>query len=682
MKNPEQILRERAAHQALAQMPVEARVAGALCMRDATALDLALDEITRTMKLDPRFAFELDAQARQARDPESPASKAHWQWQNAVGYLLQEGQAAWRGAQDAGALDLLASRHNPGMPSRLERQLGEVFQALFLAGIGSSQQLALGLPMLGSAGQRLLDWGLDELLSRAVAAGEPGRQAWSLAQNFVMSHPFLVHQASEAIMEAWLGAEREKEPLVSERAKEGLMQSVLRDGSPKALETLRRHGVCWDRAHPGHVYQGLEFIKKQWLPIASPLSGAASDSWTPEEKSQEWAKSAQAALRAIEALGSFKQNQGDGLDAFLPQNERSLFWAVCEWARFGQSAGLDASEGAKAMALSLQSAGFGLDDDGGRALFHASREALAWRATAEGKWAMGLDLAGPKLLLELGADPAACGAGLIAAGALWQGDAKALARARPQWLIFCQSLGIDPKNAPSSGPLGRCALGLALGRSDLAFALELVKRGHPLDWSDPQTGESLLSLCALRGAKFEPLAAQIAKDLGARALVNQFASGTIECEKHERSTALMRASFLQNEKMVNILLDAGADPNLQDGNGMTALAHAGRKFGAKAQAKALGVVKALLGAGADPAIADAKGRTPAQAMAAKGPLGPLAELLALRPQDVCGQDAQSKQALAKLAKRGAHAVAVVESAVLGESLDKAQRGPSSRRSRL
>ena len=73
-------------------------------------------------------------------------------------------------------------------------------------------------------------------------------------------------------------------------------------------------------------------------------------------------------------------------------------------------------------------------------------------------------------------------------------------------------------------------------------------------------------------------------------------------------TALIAAIIYKNNDAVRILLDAGANPNIQDEDNRTALIHASEVFSYLA-AFDRDIIKAMLEAGADPNIKDSWGRT-------------------------------------------------------------------------
>ena len=135
---------------------------------------------------------------------------------------------------------------------------------------------------------------------------------------------------------------------------------------------------------------------------------------------------------------------------------------------------------------------------------------------------------------------------------------------------------------------------------------------------------------------------------------------------------LHQACLFHNEGAIRLLLAAGADVNAQDALGRTPLRHLLRKSGKKAQETALPLAKLLLAHGADPSIRDEKGFTPAQSAAGKAPMKALAELMALRPQDLGDDDTAAVQAKGKLRKRGGQGLSLAEQADLAQVMSTAK----------
>jgi len=143
-------------------------------------------------------------------------------------------------------------------------------------------------------------------------------------------------------------------------------------------------------------------------------------------------------------------------------------------------------------------------------------------------------------------------------------------------------------------------------------------------------------------------------------------------ELHEGETPLHKACAVLNQPAMELLLAAGANPNAQDAKGWTPLRHLLRKTGEKAQLKAAPLVRLLVERGADPSIRDAKGLTAAQSVAKKAPLGALAELLALRPEDVASGSEAAIATKEKLRNRGGEGLALAEQVDLAQEMAKSR----------
>lgn len=141
-------------------------------------------------------------------------------------------------------------------------------------------------------------------------------------------------------------------------------------------------------------------------------------------------------------------------------------------------------------------------------------------------------------------------------------------------------------------------------------------------------------------------------------------------------TPLMVACGQLNLGAMDIFAKAGASLNLQDAKKWTALHHAGRKFGVKAQDKSIKAVTLLLEAGADPSLPNAKGQTPGQAMALRAPLGALSMLMSARPDDLTGSHEAAKDAQAKLSARGSKAISIVEDMLIQSEIPLQESAPA------
>lgn len=262
--------------------------------------------------------------------------------------------------------------------------------------------------------------------------------------------------------------------------------------------------------------------------------------------------------------------------------------------------------------------------------------------------------------LRLGADPTISPGPLLAAPAHWSGSMRLGALA---WMDKLIALGADASKVPISSLANDHPIAAAIEAKNLLYARGALHRGVSPEWTSSADGASCLHLLAsYQKPDAVALCAQIARDPRSKHLLDH---KTRVAEGKGAETALMRACAELNAAQVKTLLDAGAEVNLQDAKGWSALHHAGRKYGAKAQTKCAPVISLLLAAGADPALVNASGLTAGQAMAKRAPLNGLAELLSLRPEDLTGASEAARLATEALGKRGALATSIVEQAILG-----------------
>lgn len=99
------------------------------------------------------------------------------------------------------------------------------------------------------------------------------------------------------------------------------------------------------------------------------------------------------------------------------------------------------------------------------------------------------------------------------------------------------------------------------------------------------------------------------------------AGGSVDVQGENKLTPLIMAAYSGNMASLEWLLEHGADPNLKNADGETAL------VSGMAPANADYVIAALLGAGANPNIADSSQRTPLAWAAAQGHVGAAKALL-------------------------------------------------------
>ena len=201
----------------------------------------------------------------------------------------------------------------------------------------------------------------------------------------------------------------------------------------------------------------------------------------------------------------------------------------------------------------------------------------------------------------------------------------------------------------------------------------LIDVGVPLNWVDPNTGATLWHIASGLnihvGKILAPALQALAPKLAGNALSKPFEMRSrYDLKLSIRSGQGALHCACDGVKPIPLLaaLACGAPVDMVDSRGDTPLTLLSRRWGAKAQARGEPMAEALLNAGADPSRVDKKGSTPAQNMAAKGPLGALEALLAVRPQDISGEDAKAKQAFDALAARGAEGLARAEAIVMKE----------------
>lgn len=209
----------------------------------------------------------------------------------------------------------------------------------------------------------------------------------------------------------------------------------------------------------------------------------------------------------------------------------------------------------------------------------------------------------------------------------------------------------------------------------MAGSVKMLRRlldiGIPLNWVDPNTGATLWHMASGLnihvGKVLIPALQASVPQLAGNALGKPFEMANkydLALSIRAGQTALHCACDGVKPVPLSAALACGAPVDMVDCRGDTPLTLLSRRWGAKAQARGEPMAEALLKAGADPARVDKKGRTPAQNMAAKGPLGSLEALLAARPQDIGGEDAKAKEAFLALSTRGAEGLAQAEAAAI------------------
>lgn len=273
--------------------------------------------------------------------------------------------------------------------------------------------------------------------------------------------------------------------------------------------------------------------------------------------------------------------------------------------------------------------------------------------------------------IAAGADPHLHPGPALAAIAHWE-------RGEPVWTAWLNklaALGAVPADAPVSCPAQDHPLASAIVHRRIQYAKRLLDAGIDTSWTDSERGDTLWHLLAQQGGAFSvPLIQRLAKDPAAAPLVDARAG--------DGSTALHLACAALNTAQAKALLDAGASPTAQDSLGQSPLHCAGRKFGAKALAKTSDLIELLMARGADPSLLNKKGLTAGQAMAKRAPLEGLAILLNARPSDLLGESAESLSTQHNLSRRGAQAISIVESAILGSEDTAPKPEPKAKKQRL
>ena len=226
-------------------------------------------------------------------------------------------------------------------------------------------------------------------------------------------------------------------------------------------------------------------------------------------------------------------------------------------------------------------------------------------------------------------------------------------------------LGLSYEDSPIKSRIENHPIALACVQNRSKWATFLIKKGVNPRWSatnESYLGFTIVHLLAEASPTLENLRvieAVLATD-GGRAQINTKA----EAPRKKGLTALMLASNQLNLPAMAALLKNGADPNLQDEYGQSALHHVGKRFSASIEGKSKQAVELLIEANINVHLKNKKGQTAAQMMTARAPLGSLMELLAHAPLDVAGSEPEAREAAKKLAQRGGDAVSKVEQLVL------------------
>jgi hypothetical protein len=238
-------------------------------------------------------------------------------------------------------------------------------------------------------------------------------------------------------------------------------------------------------------------------------------------------------------------------------------------------------------------------------------------------------------------------------------------------------------------PIARAAM-----NGDVETIKRAIKDGVELAWTDPDSNATLWHFaCGLSIPVGKALlpglignAPHLASVASTKKLEYARFHGEIDSLARQGQTGLHLACDGVRPLALQAALACNAQVDSLDSRGDTPLLILSRRWSAKAQLRAEPMVRALLGAGADASLKDKSGHTPAQNMASKGPMGALADLLALRPEDVGGDDDQAKKAFASLSERGAEGLARAENAAMtlvhDSTPDLAKAAPKKKRQAL
>lgn len=276
---------------------------------------------------------------------------------------------------------------------------------------------------------------------------------------------------------------------------------------------------------------------------------------------------------------------------------------------------------------------------------------------------LNLNAANFQAAIDAGADPAANPGPCLAAPARWIAHADHAAA----WFDKLSGLGANPRAVSDTCSQSDHPLACALSHRAIAYADHALTAGVSPAWRSSLTGETLWHLLAEQETKAAlGLSQKLAKNPAAVALLNLplFSSANAPDGFLPGPTPLHLACVSLNLGQARILLGLGANPNLQDQFGQSALHSAGRKFGAKALKKTAPLIELLMSHGADPSLLNSSGLTAAQAMAKRAPLDGLVILLRSRPQDLASGDKASSEAQKAIALRGGKAHSIIDQAVL------------------
>lgn len=214
----------------------------------------------------------------------------------------------------------------------------------------------------------------------------------------------------------------------------------------------------------------------------------------------------------------------------------------------------------------------------------------------------------------------------------------------PKGILTAASMGVDPL-APAPSGMGSLQRLFNLGATGLAGR-----------------ARALLE------------AADLAESEGAKKMMTELAK--------DKSGPLHWAASALCPEAIELFAARGADVHAKDASGKTPGHWAARRYGAKNQKKVGPTLEALTNAGFDWSTLDKKGVSALAALASKGPIEPLAAIVAKTPEALEAGSSSSKKASTRLAERGGAALSAVESAALGGSIEEPKSKPEPKKSRL
>lgn len=235
-----------------------------------------------------------------------------------------------------------------------------------------------------------------------------------------------------------------------------------------------------------------------------------------------------------------------------------------------------------------------------------------------------------------------------------------------------------------SGDVGAANEGIVVeclhGGSGKEALMLLAKLGASFERKSPKGLTALMSLFDLgRAGGDEDRAAGLleaaeAAKPGLKAWMLSEADGNGASAMHWAARSLSVGAM-------ELLRSEGMDPAaLRDKKGETIAHWAARKYGAKAQKKALPAIEWMIRAGVDFSVRSDKGESALEAFAKKGPLDAIERLLREAPQEATRKGANGKSALEICLERGGEVGSVAEKALMdGQTPAGKKAGPGARR---